>query len=486
MDPDSWGPNSFPFPVAPTPLTPFRGLILASHVDPLQWLSANWGQLLVLLVLLLIAAFASGSETALTSVEKLRIRHLAEQGVPGSRYVDRLMRDPNQFLTAILILNMVTIVVASGLATGIATGTSEGFTDVLISLGFSIIVLIVAEIIPKSLAIRTSEKTALRVAPIVAFLARLLAPFVVFFRAVTNAVMRLFGVRNTPGPFVSDEQLVLIATLGEEQGVFREEERRRIEAVVEFDDIAAHEVMVPRVDITAVPVTASLSETIDVAIKAGHSRVPVYEATIDNIVGVLYVWDMLRYATANRYDVPLNQIMRQPYVVPESKSIGELFRELQQNRVHMAILLDEYGGTAGLVTIEDLLEQLVGEIADEHDPGEPQYVEQVSEREYIFDGRTSLDEVNEEFGTKIESEEFDTVGGLVFHNVGHVPLVGDEVHVAGLIFRVERMEGTRISKVRVVPEPEQAEGEQEGGEQTGNEDHGHQGHRSADFPTPVP
>ena len=248
----------------------------------------------------------------------------------------------------------------------------------------------------------------------------------------------------------------MLATIGEEQGVLREEERRRIEAVVEFEDIAAHEVMVPRVDMTAVAIDMPLSEAIDVALQAGHSRIPVYEETIDNIVGVLYVWDMLRYARANRYDVPISQIMRAAYKVPESKSIGDLFRELQLRRVHMAILLDEYGGTAGLVTIEDLLEQIVGEITDEHDPGEPQYMEQIAPDDYVFDGRAALDDVNDAFDTKIDSEEFDTVGGLVFHHVGHVPLVGDEVRVDGLRFTVERMEGTRISKVRVVvPSPSQ-------------------------------
>ncbi len=448
MDPHCWGPLvvrlSIPFHA---PLSPPASHPLASLSGPTHWLSVNWGQIAFLVVLLLVAAFASGSETALTSVEKLRVRNLVDQNVAGSRFVDRLLRDPNRFLTAILILNMVAIVVASGLAVELV---GPGVNGIVVSLGFSIVVLIVSEIIPKSLALRTAERTSLRVAPIVDTLARALTPFVAFFRGVNNIVMRILGVPNATGPYVSDEQLVMLATIGEEQGVWREEERRRIEAVVEFDEIAAHEVMVPRVDATAVALETPLADTIDVALQAGHSRLPVYDATIDNIVGVLYVWDMLRYARANRYDVPVSQIMRPAYKVPESKSIGELFRELQIRRVHMAILLDEYGGTAGLVTIEDLLEQIVGEITDEHDPGEPQYIERVGDGAYIFDGRTALDEVNEAFDTKIDSEEFDTVGGLVFHNVGHVPLVGDEVEVAALVFKVDRMQGTRIAKVRVV------------------------------------
>lgn len=478
MDPHSWGPFHFLFPLPErgrTALTPLIGLILPSG-QGLHWSPSDWNQVILLLLLLLVAAFASVSETALTSVEKLHVRHLTEQKVAGSRYLDTLLRDPNQFLTAILILNMVTIVVASGLATVLALDVfGPNVPGILVSLGFSMIVLILAEIIPKSLAIRTAERTALRVAPIIVLLARLLKPFVVFFRLITNGAMRVFGVRNTPGPFVSDEQLVMLATIGEEQGVLREEERRRIEAVVEFEDIAAHEVMVPRVDITAVAVGTPLPDAIDVALQAGHSRIPVYENTIDNVVGVLYVWDMLRYARADRYDVPISQIMRPSYKVPESKSIGDLFRELQLHRVHMAILLDEYGGTAGLVTIEDLLEQIVGEITDEHDPGEPQYVEQVGPDEYIFDGRAALDEVNDAFDTELESEEFDTVGGLVFHNIGHVPLVGDEIAVDSLLFTVERMEGTRIAKVRVVrTEPVAGNGEE------------HTPPPAVDFPTAVP
>ncbi len=487
MEPHSWVPYNLhayihvPLPSLAGPSGPSgpAGVIVPLG---LAWSSNNWGQILFLVVLLLVAAFASGSETALTSVEKLRVRHLAEQNTPGSQAVDRLMRDPNQFLTAILILNMVAIIVASGLATVLAgeifgPGADSGLSAVAVSLVFAVIVLIIAEIIPKSMAIRTAEKTALRVAPTIALLARVLSPFVYFFRAITNVAMRVFGVKAAPGPFVSDEQLLVLATIGEEQGVFREEERRRIEAVVEFEDIAAHEVMVPRVDMSAIAIETKLDGAIDIALKEGHSRIPVYEGTIDNIVGVLYVWDMLRYARANRYDVPISQIMRPAYAVPESKSIGELFRELQLRRVHMAILLDEYGGTAGLVTIEDLLEQIVGEITDEHDPGEPEYVQQVGPREYLLDGRTAIDEVDELFDKDIEAEEFDTVGGLVFHHVGHVPLVGDEVRVAALLFRVERMEGTRIAKVRVVPvEPEAEPGE--------DEDHARAA--TTDVPTPIP
>ncbi len=492
LEPPRWVPPNI-FAHAYAPLPPFANIVVPLGAT-LRLPSINWGQVLFLVILLLLAAFASGSETALTSVEKLRIRHLADQDAPGSRAVAALMRDPNQFLTAILILNMVTIIVASGLATVLAgeifgPGVDNGWGSIAISLVFSVVVLIVSEIIPKTLAIRTAEKTALRVAPVVALLARALSPFVYFFRGVTNLAMRVFGVKTAPGPFVSDEQLVVLATIGEEQGVFREEERRRIEAVVEFEDIAAHEVMVPRVDMSAIAIETSLGAAIDLALQVGHSRLPVYEKTVDNIVGVLYVWDMLRYARANRYEQPINGIMRPAYAVPESKSIGELFRELQLRRVHMAILLDEYGGTAGLVTIEDLLEQIVGEITDEHDPGEPQYIQEIAPHEYLFDGRTGIDEAFDLFDKDTESEqfeEFDTVGGLVFHNIGHVPLVGDEVRVDGLLFTVERMEGTRIAKVRALPAPaEPTENATENEPREG--DDGREGRVSyPDVPTPIP
>jgi len=449
VEPHLWGPSDVLAHTHPPPLASLMAP-LAPGAPAASGPPVSLGQLIFLIVLLLIAAFASGSETALTSLEKLRVRHLVEHDVAGSRHVERLLRDPNRFLTAILILNMVAVIAASSLATQMGLAVfGPGLADVIVPLVFSMIVLIVSEIVPKTLAIRTAERTSLRVAPVINFVATVLGPFVVLFRGITNVVVRLLGVPATVGPFVSDEQLVMLATIGEEQGVLRQEERRRIEAVVEFEDIAAHEVMVPRVDITGAAVTLTLQEAIDLALQAGHSRIPVYENSIDNIVGVLYVWDMLRYARANRYDVPISRIMRPAYQVPESKSLGDLFRELQARRVHMAVLLDEYGGTAGLVTIEDLLEQIVGEIADEHDPGEPQYIEQISPDEYLFDGRTALDEVNEIYDTEIEPDLFDTVGGLVFHHVGHVPLVGDEVRVDGLLFRVERMEGTRIAKVRV-------------------------------------
>src|SRR2546423_1007669 len=221
VDPPSWGPyhvlSPFSLPHSPTP-APLSGLNLPRGLM-LHWSSDLWGQVILLVVLLLVAAFASGSETALTSVERLRVRHMAEENVAGSRSLDKLLRDPNQFLTAILILNMVTIIVASGMAVRLALDVfGDQVPEILVSLGFSVIVLIAAEIIPKSLAIRTAERTALRVAPLLAVLAQVLAPFVIFFREVTNVAMRVLGVRKVPGPFVTDEQLLMLATIGDDPG----------------------------------------------------------------------------------------------------------------------------------------------------------------------------------------------------------------------------------------------------------------------------
>ncbi|HIP87058.1 MAG TPA: HlyC/CorC family transporter [Anaerolineales bacterium] len=234
---------------------------------------------------------------------------------------------------------------------------------------------------------------------------------------------------------------------GEEEGVIEENERDMIYSIFAFGDTMVREVMVPRIDIIALDVNTPLPEAVDRVIEAGHSRIPVYEGSIDNIIGLLYAKDLLAYLRDGHDPPPLRDILRPPYFVPETKKVDDLLRELQQHRIHMAIAVDEYGGTAGLVTVEDILEEIVGEIQDEYDKEEPIF-EQIGEREYIIDARMDLDDVNELFGTELSTEAGETLGGLIYSTLGRVPVPGDRLQVDGLQIEVLTVKDRRIGKVR--------------------------------------
>jgi CBS domain containing-hemolysin-like protein len=282
---------------------------------------------------------------------------------------------------------------------------------------------------------------------------------------LTNATARLFGVSEQQQERVTPEELMILVERGSEQGVIEAEEQQMIGAVLELGQQRVHEVMVPRIDITALPVATPLDELIETIVAEGHSRIPVFEESIDNVVGILYAKDLLPVlALGSKPD--LRTLLRTPLFVPESITVDDLLHNLQRRKVHIAIVLDEYGGTAGLVTIEDLIEEIVGEIQDEYDVEEPM-VERISDNEARIDGRASIDDLTETFGIELDgadSEQYDTVGGLVYHEIGGVPEVGDTVQVDGLTLTVESTDGRRVGKVLVVRRAENgdAEADEEG------------------------
>ena len=251
------------------------------------------------------------------------------------------------------------------------------------------------------------------------------------------------------------QELLHLVEMEEEAGVIEAEEREMIRGIINLVDTTTREIMVPRIDIAAVDTEDSPDEAMRLIVERGFSRIPLYEGAIDNVVGVLYVKDLIRYLADGKKPPSLKEIARPAYFVPESKKVDELLAELRQNKVHMAIVVDEYGGTAGLVTIEDLLEEIVGEIEDEYDRSEVT-IERVSEDEAVLDARVSIDEMNELFGLTVEGEDFDTVGGFVYHLLGKMPTPGDEVSANGLRLRVLSVLGRRIKKVRVTREPQPA------------------------------
>ncbi len=326
----------------------------------------------------------------------------------------------------------------------------------------SFVTIVFGELVPKTLALAHPERYALFLGGPVEFIGRVLRPIVWALTRVTNVVNRLLGVRDVDQSQISTEELKLFVERGGEQGVLEAEEEQMINSIIELGERRLHEVMIPRIAIVALQAAATLDEAIDKVVDEGHSRIPVYEESIDEVLGILYAKDLLPILKSPGAPRPtLRSLLRTPVFVPESMTIDDLLHEFQRRKVHIAIVLDEYGGTAGLLTIEDLLEEIVGEIQDEYDTEEPMVV-RLSDDEYRVDGRADVDDLAELFDTDLgleDKDEYDTVGGLIYHRIGGVPSPGDVVEVDGLQLTVESTDGRRVGKVLVVRRRTDEDGE---------------------------
>jgi putative hemolysin len=314
--------------------------------------------------------------------------------------------------------------------------------------------------VPKTLALAHAERYAITLSLPIEVLARALSPVIAALTGVTNWIAGLLGAKVSAEVQITAEELRLIVERGGEQGVLEAEEEQMINAVIELGTRRVHEVMVPRTAMVTLPHDATMGDVVDSIMTEGHSRIPVFEDTVDEIIGIVYAKDLLPFLKAGAPDPPpLRSLLRTPVLVPESMTVDDLLHELQRRKVHIAIVLDEYGGTAGLVTIEDLLEEIVGEIQDEYDVEEPM-IERLSEDEVRVDGRAAVDDLGELFDTEVpleDEDEYDTVGGLIYHRIGGVPKPGDQVSLDGLTLTVEKTDGRRVSKVLVVRTREETE-----------------------------
>jgi len=377
--------------------------------------------------------------------------------------IERLHRDPNGYLSTILIVNTVAIIVASSAATLLALHLyQQRLAEWLVSLILSLVVLVACEITPKTLALQRAERVALRMARLVAGATFVMRPLVFVLTAVTRLLLRMLGGKaQVRGPFVTEEELKMLVSVGEEEGVLEEEEREMIHGIFEMGDMRVREVMVPRTDLVAIEAHEPVEKAVELVTKHGHTRIPVYEGDLDHIVGVLYAKDLLR-AVVRGEQKALREIARKPFFTPESNKVQDVLRDLRKNRVHMAIVVDEYGGTAGAVTIEDILEEIVGPIQDEYDIGEEDEMQFISPNEVVLDGRVSVDDVNELLKLNIAGDDYDTIGGYVLNQLGAAPKVGATLKLGNAELRVEAVQGTRIKKVRIrsqspfqIPEPDQ-------------------------------
>jgi magnesium and cobalt exporter, CNNM family len=418
-----------------------------------QFDAEAWLQLAILITSLILTALASATETALTSVSRIKLRNLAEEGDKKAIEIERLLAQPNTFLSTILVVNSVAVIVASSMATVLALRISATFGELISSIVISLVVLIFCEITPKTAALQNPMRVARAMVKPVRGTAWLLRPVVGALGAITTSLVRMLGgqVRHR-GPFVTEEELRLLVTVGEEEGVLEEEETEMIHSIFEFADTTVREVMIPRIDMVTLESDATVDEAVDLALQGGFSRIPVYEENIDNIIGVLYTKDMLKQLREGHNSLPIRDLVRPAYFVPETKKLDDLLREIRQKRVHMVIVVDEYGSVAGLVTIEDLVEEIVGDIQDEYDREEKLY-ERISEDEYIFDAKISTDEFNDVMGTELDDEDYETLGGLMYALLDKIPSVNDTITFEGLTFTVLSTRGRRITKVRVERKP---------------------------------
>lgn len=406
---------------------------------------------IVLLVLfVLCSAFFSASETALFAANRVVLRQRRAQGDRRARAAYALLNRANELLTTLLTGNTMANVGASVVATSIAlslVGRRRG--EWVAFLGTTLVVLIAAEIAPKTLAARHADRLALVVAGPIGTLMRVFTPLLRVLSVIGTTLVRPFGGHITPrAPLVTEEQLRFLVEVGEEEGVIEEEERAMIHSIFEFGDTVVREVMRPRVDIVAVPADATVNGAIGLMAEHGHSRLPIYEGTIDHIIGVVYMRDLVPALRQGRLDRPVSEVRRPAFFIPETKKVDELFKEMQQKKLSMAIVLDEYGGTAGLVTVEDLLEEIVGEIQDEYDL-EEKPIQLIDANTALVNARIHVDDVNELLGTRLPVDEVDTVAGLVYALFGRVPAQGEKVDLPGVELRVEKTLGQRITRVRI-------------------------------------
>ena len=405
--------------------------------------------IILLIILVCCSAFFSASETALTSLSKIRLRNMVDENVKNADLIMKLLEDPNRLLSSILVGNNLVNNGASALTTALAiqlfSGDAESGAGVA-TIIITIIILIFGEITPKTVAAQKAEKVALVVCRLISLCVTIFKPVVAVLNVVTGALTRLFGcVPGEKVPLITAAELKTIVNVSHEEGVLELDERTMINNVFDFGDSKAKDVMTPRTDILAVPLDVSYEEYVRLVKEEGFSRMPVYGEDLDDIVGILYVKDIF---FLDKEEFSAEKYMREPLFTYESKPIAELLAEMKTSRLAVAIVLDEYGGTSGLVTMEDMVEEIVGDIEDEYDDDEEE-IEIVKENEFVVDGSTRLEDFNEMVGTELFCEEVDTIAGYILVKLGNFPKEGEELETDGLRIVVEEMEKNRIEKVRV-------------------------------------
>jgi putative hemolysin len=428
-------------------------------------------QLFLIFVLVLINAFFAASEMAVISLNKTKMNYMANDGNKKAKLLVKLLEEPSKFLATIQVgITMAGFLASASAAVSISehlaktisslgipfiTSASDEISLVLVTIILSFITLVLGELLPKRVAMQNAEGIALFAVKPIIFVSKVALPFIKVLTVSTNFFARILNIKSEKtDEEVTEEEIRMMIDVGEENGVLNETEKEMIDGIFEFDNTLAKEIMTPRTNVFSINISTPIEELIDVVLEEQYSRIPVYEEETDNIIGILFMKDIftvLRKSETENIDI--RELLRPVHFVPETKNIDILFRELQKSKNHMAILIDEYGGFSGIVTIEDLIEEVMGNIFDEYDEDyeSSEYIQKVDSTTYIANGLVSIDEINETLNVELPSEHYDTIGGLVIDLLGSIPKENEEniVEYENIIFKVEKVNEKRIELVKI-------------------------------------
>ena len=419
-----------------------------------------WIQILELVVLLTLSGFFSSAETAMVSVSKIRLRTLEEEGNKKAALALKILENQSKMLSAILIGNNLVNTSAASIASLIA----YSFGGAAVSIATFIItflILVFGEITPKTWATINADKLAIAYAPIILLLMKVLTPVIWFVNLFSSGILKLMGIQNSNKNIsMTESELRTIVDVSHEEGVIEEDEKDMINKVFDLGDAKAKDVMVPRVHVAFADVNSTYNELIDIFKEYKFTRLPVYEDTTDNVIGTINMKDLLLFEDKANFQV--RNILREAYFTYEYKNISELLVEMRDAKFNIAIVLDEYGETAGIITLEDILEEIVGEIRDEYDEAEEELIQKVNDQEYIVEGSMNLDDLNDNLGTELESEDYDSLGGFIIEHLDRLPEVGDHITTEDQIrLVVEKLDKNRIETVHVYLPPKADSGLEE-------------------------
>ena len=413
-------------------------------------------QCISLVLLLALSAFFSSAETALTTVNRMKLRSLAEDGNRRAQTTLKLLERPAKMLSTVLVANNVVNISASSLATTFALSIWGNNSVAIVTGVLTLLILIFGEITPKSFASLYSENISLAYGGIIFFVAKILTPVIFIIDKLSNGLLKLFHIdADTARSAMTEYELRTIVDVSHEDGVIASEERQMIYNVVDFGDSFAKDIMIPRVEMSCVSIEATYAELKEVFFEEKYTRIPVYENSTDNIVGIINMKDVLFYEDLEHFNI--RNLMREANFTFEYKKTSELMMDMRENSISMTIILDEYGAAVGLVTLEDLLEEIVGEIRDEFDEDEKDLIQMLDEREYLVEGSMKLDDINDALGLELYSEDYDSIGGLIIEKLDEIPEAGESVELKdGTLLQVMEMDKNRIDKVKMtLPDPDE-------------------------------
>ncbi|MBS7148946.1 HlyC/CorC family transporter [Intestinibacter bartlettii] len=406
-------------------------------------------QIGLLVVLLLGSGFFSASETSLMSLSKIRIRYMEDEGVKGAKLVGSLIEKSSDLLSSILVGNNIVNIAATSVSTSLFINIFGDGGVAIATAVMTVLVLVFGEITPKTIAANSPEKVAVVVSKPISIIMKITKPIVWVFNLLTGIIFKIMGIDNDGvKPFITEEELKAMVNVSHEEGVLEMEEREIINNVFQFGDMQAKEAMIQRLDMVAIDIEDSYDEIIELFKSEKLSRLPVYQESIDDIVGILNIKDIIFLSDEEIENFDIKDYVREAFFTYEFKKITQLLEEMKKEKTQMAIVVDEYGGTAGLLTIEDLVEVIVGDIDDEYDEEEEEIVK-INDNEYLVEGSTKISDVNEQLGINLESEEFDSIGGFIIGYLKRIPEENEIIEVEDVKFKVESIDKNRINKIRI-------------------------------------